>query len=82
MESGCNSPEPRDFQDTGNAANCPQCRSRGRPCPRAPLVGYRDFGGRRVASEGKAIWHHPDRDFTYGEFTVLKLEYNVAAPTR
>jgi hypothetical protein len=35
-----------------------------------PLRDYRDFGGQRSFSQGEAIWHYPQGDFTYGKFAV------------
>jgi hypothetical protein len=30
-----------------------------------PLRDYQDFGGRRFATQGEAVWHHPDGDFNW-----------------
>jgi hypothetical protein len=42
-----------------------------------PVYNYREFGGVRIASEGKAIWSFPDRDFTYASFRIADLVYNL-----
>lgn len=43
-----------------------------------PVGEYRDYGGRRLASHGAAIWHYPEGDFTYGTFMLRSIEYNVS----
>ncbi len=35
-----------------------------------PMRNYRDFGGRRYATEGEAVWHYPEGDFVYGRMTL------------
>jgi hypothetical protein len=42
-----------------------------------PITDYRDFGDRRLASQGEAIWHLKEGAYTYGKFRLLKIEYNV-----
>jgi hypothetical protein len=46
-----------------------------------PVSDYRDFGPYRLAAHGKARWHLPEGPFTYGEFELLEVTYNVHAPT-
>jgi hypothetical protein len=41
-----------------------------------PLSEYRDFGGRRLASRGEAVYHRPAGPFTYGVFRIRSLEYD------
>jgi hypothetical protein len=41
-----------------------------------PLSGYREFGGRRVATRGEAIWHREDGPFTYGRFEVRQVTFD------
>jgi len=41
-----------------------------------PVEEFRDFGGRRIAGGGEAIWVMPQGKFAYGRFTVAGLEYN------
>jgi hypothetical protein len=42
-----------------------------------PVRDYRDFGAVRVMSFGEARWLLPAGEFTYGEFTLLDITYNV-----
>ncbi|MAN60122.1 MAG: hypothetical protein CMC08_09840 [Flavobacteriaceae bacterium] len=42
-----------------------------------PVSGYRDFNGYRLPSFGEAIWHYAEGAFTYGEFHIQKISYNV-----
>lgn len=45
-----------------------------------PVSEYRDFGPYRLAAHGEARWHLPEGPFTYGEFELLEVAYNVHAP--
>jgi hypothetical protein len=38
-----------------------------------PMHGYATLDGRRYATDGKAIWHYPEGDFTYGHFKLVDL---------
>jgi hypothetical protein len=42
-----------------------------------PTRDYRDFGPARLGSYGEARWMLPDGNFTYGEFELQKVTYNV-----
>jgi hypothetical protein len=42
-----------------------------------PMRDYRDFGPARLGSYGEARWMLPDGEFTYGEFELQKVTYNV-----
>ena len=42
-----------------------------------PVNKYADFAGIRLPAGGTAIWHYPDGPFTYGEFQVESLAYNI-----
>ncbi|MCU0382338.1 MAG: hypothetical protein MUE58_14220 [Chitinophagaceae bacterium] len=42
-----------------------------------PVHAYRDINGRRVLSEGDAVWHYPEGAFTYGKFRLKGIAYNV-----
>jgi len=42
-----------------------------------PVHDYRDFGAVRLATHGDARWLLPDGEFTYGEFDLQQLSYNV-----
>jgi hypothetical protein len=42
-----------------------------------PVRDYRDFGSVRLAGHGEARWTLPEGDFTYGEFDLQDVAYNV-----
>jgi hypothetical protein len=45
-----------------------------------PLRSYQDFGGRRIAAEGDALWHYADgRTFRYGTFRIRDIRWNIPA---
>ncbi len=46
-----------------------------------PIDDYREIGGRRQAAQGAAVWAYPDGPFTYGDFTVRSIDYDVLGPT-
>jgi len=41
-----------------------------------PIKEYKDYRGFRIASSASTIYHRPDNDFCYGEFTMQEIEYN------
>lgn len=41
-----------------------------------PVKEYRDFKGMRLPSSAKAIYHHPEGEFCYGEFVIKDIMYN------
>jgi hypothetical protein len=41
-----------------------------------PMKNYREFGGRRIATEAELIWHTPQGEFVYGKFELVDIEYN------
>jgi hypothetical protein len=43
-----------------------------------PVSNYKEFGGRKIPTEGKTIWHYPEGDFTYGVFALKSIRYNVS----
>jgi hypothetical protein len=43
-----------------------------------PISNYKELDGRKIPTEGKTIWHYPEGDFTYGVFTLKRINYNVA----
>ncbi len=43
-----------------------------------PLRDYRAFGERRVPIFGETKWHDPAGTFTYGEFELQHVDFNVA----
>ena len=46
-----------------------------------PVSDYRAFGPFRIAARGEARWHAPSGEFTYGEFELVDLAYNVGDTT-
>jgi hypothetical protein len=42
-----------------------------------PLREYRDFNGRKLATEGDAIWHRPEGEYVYARYKLESIEYNV-----
>jgi hypothetical protein len=42
-----------------------------------PVRDYRDFGSVRLATHGDARWMLPEGEFTYGEFDLEEVTYNV-----
>jgi len=42
-----------------------------------PVRDYRDFGSVRLAAHGEARWLLPEGEFTYGEFDLQEISYNV-----
>ena len=42
-----------------------------------PVSDYRDFGSLRLAGHGEARWTLPEGEFTYGEFELQDVAYNV-----
>jgi hypothetical protein len=44
-----------------------------------PMRTYRDFDGRRVATQGEAIWHYPEGDFVYGRFTLKTIRFDATS---
>lgn len=43
-----------------------------------PISSYKEFDGRKIPTEGKIIWHYEEGAFTYGEFTLKNIKYNVS----
>jgi hypothetical protein len=39
-----------------------------------PLRNYRDFDGRKYATEGEAIWHYPAGEFVYGRMKLTSIK--------
>ena len=46
-----------------------------------PVTAYRDVDGRHLLHRGGAVYLRPDGPFTYGEFTMRSIEYDVPGPT-
>lgn len=47
---------------------------------RTPMSGYGTFDGLRVPTHGDAVYERPDGPFTYGEFTLRSIAFDLAAP--
>jgi hypothetical protein len=45
-----------------------------------PISEHRDVGGMHLLHRGNAVYDHPDGPFTYGEFTMRSIEYDVTGP--
>jgi hypothetical protein len=45
-----------------------------------PISEHRDVDGMRLLHRGSAVYDRPDGPFTYGEFTMRTIEYDVAGP--
>lgn len=46
-----------------------------------PVTEYRDSDGRHLIHRGAAAYDRPDGPFTYGEFTMRSITYDVSHPT-
>ncbi len=45
-----------------------------------PISEYRDVLGMHLLHRGGAVYDRPDGPFTYGEFTLRSIDYDVAGP--
>ncbi|MCX6246735.1 MAG: hypothetical protein NTW10_03285 [Bacteroidetes bacterium] len=45
-----------------------------------PLRNYKETGILKLNSEGEAIYHYPEGNFSYGTFTLRTIEYNLSGP--
>jgi hypothetical protein len=45
-----------------------------------PVGDYREIGGLRLPTRGSTVYARPDGPFTYGEFTLRSIQYNVPGP--
>lgn len=43
-----------------------------------PVSNYKEIDGRKIPTQGKTIWHYEEGAFTYGEFTLKNINYNVS----
>ncbi len=51
------------------------------PCRwNTPIGEYRDVDGMRLPTWGGAVWNRPEGPFTYGEFRLRSLRYDVPGP--
>ena len=52
------------------------------PCRwNTPIGQYREIDGMRLATRGSAVWNRLGGPFTYGEFELVSLRYDLSAPT-
>lgn len=42
-----------------------------------PVRGHRTVDGRHIVTDGDGVWHAPDGDFTYLEFHLDEIAYNL-----
>jgi len=42
-----------------------------------PVKKYKEIDGRKFISNAQAIWHTPHGEFTYADFDIKDIEYNV-----
>lgn len=42
-----------------------------------PATNYKSINGYNLPTYGEGIWHYPDGAFTYGQFNVKNIQYNV-----
>ncbi len=47
-----------------------------------PVTEYRDVDGRHLLHRGSAVYLRQDGPFTYGEFTLRSIQYDVTGPLR
>lgn len=45
-----------------------------------PISDYREVDGLRLMTRGSTVYAYPDGPFTYGEFTVRSIAYDLVAP--
>ena len=66
-----------NFVSDDRSRSSPDGRSFTRLRFSTPVRDYRDFGSARLAAHGEARWMLPDGEFTYGEFDLQEVTYNV-----
>jgi hypothetical protein len=64
----------RFYADAKDASRVVRCRWT------TPVDGFQDVGGRRLPTRGRAVWHPPEGEFSYADFTVdpETVAFNVA----
>ncbi len=45
-----------------------------------PVTEYRDLDGRHLLHRGATVYHRPDGPFTYGDFTMRSIQYDLLGP--
>lgn len=43
-----------------------------------PITTYKKFGDFNLSTKASAMWHYKDKEFSYAEFDVQKVEYTVS----
>jgi hypothetical protein len=63
----------RFYADPKNPAKVTRCRWT------TPMEAFQDIDGRRLPSRGQAVWHPPDGELAYADFTLLPqtVRFNV-----
>jgi hypothetical protein len=67
----------RSFVSDDRSRSLPDGKSFQRTRFTTPVGGYRAYGAHCVAAHGEARWQLPGGPFTYGEFELLDVAYNV-----
>jgi hypothetical protein len=64
----------RFYADAKDASKVVRCRWT------TPTDGFQDVGGRRMPTRGRAVWHPPEGEFAYADFTLdpATAAFNVA----
>ena len=66
-----------DFASDDRLAGSPDGRTFTRMRWTTPVRNYAQMGPARVATRGEAVWHPASGTYTYGEFELTSLAYNV-----
>lgn len=69
-----------DFRSNDRSRASPDGKTFTQPPFSTPVRGYQRYGAYRLARHGEARVHPPEGAFTYGEFELLEIAYNVRTP--
>ncbi len=72
---------PVNFETTDRFYSDPKDVSKATRCRwTTPVAGWREVDGRRIWKRGQAVWHLPECEFAYADFTPTpgRLAFNVA----
>jgi hypothetical protein len=47
-----------------------------------PVGDHREIGGLRLPTRGRTVYAHPDGPFTYGEFNLRSITFDLPEPSR
>ena len=72
----------RDFVSDDRSRASPDGKTFTRLPFSTPVGDYRRFGPFRLAARGEARFRPPEGEFTYGEFDLVDIAYNVAGSGR